>query len=204
NAFDQLQRLLPQATQLAGQGLTGARGRAFDRYIQQIAEILAKSATAQATVADKQLELLGKNADALRTSAEGKTAAARAQLESLDSIASLAKLAAGAGLSLTDTAIIAMNATIYQFSQDAKAMLDYLGAEAGTKLHKDLDDIAKLLGADGDISSPVVQAMNRVIAALPSGRAGGGPVEAGETVIVGERRAEFFTPAERGTISNAP
>jgi len=204
NAFDQLQRLLPQATQLAGQGLTGGRLRQFERYIQQIAETLAHSATAQATTADKQLELLGKNAEALRLSADGKTEAARKQLLALDGLAKTAGIAAGAGLSLTDLAILTVEGDLHQFVQDMAPVLDYLGDQAAENMHNDFNRIATLLGEGQGPDSPIYKVLTEVRNSLPQGRASGGPVTAGESYIVGERRAEFFTPAQSGVISNTP
>lgn len=89
-----------------------------------------------------------------------------------------------------------MQGKLSDMGSQIKSMIDrmvanFLAAKAATAL----------FGADFGTTGNVGGLVGDVFGAIAGARAEGGPVEAGKTYIVGERRAELFTPSTSGYIS---
>lgn len=89
-----------------------------------------------------------------------------------------------------------MQGKMSDFGETMKKMIDrmvanFLAAKAATAL----------FGADFGASGNVGGLIGGVISGIAGARAEGGPVYAGKTYLVGEKRAELFTPSSNGYIS---
>lgn len=98
---------------------------------------------------------------------------------------------------LSDTLFDFMQGKMTNLGQSIKTMIDrmvanFLAAKAATALFG--ADFGKGDGQMGGI-------VGGLITSIAGARANGGPVEAGKTYIVGEKRPELFTPSQNGFIS---
>jgi hypothetical protein len=98
--------------------------------------------------------------------------------------------------SMSDFLFDFMQGKISDMGTQMKTMIDrmvanFLAAKAATAL----------FGADFGTSGNIGGIVGSVFSGIAGMRAAGGPVEAGKSYIVGEKRAELFTPSQNGFIS---
>lgn len=98
---------------------------------------------------------------------------------------------------MSDTLFDFMQGKMSNLGQSIKTMIDrmvanFLAAKAATAL------FGSDFGKDGGQIGGIV---GGIFSSIAGARANGGPVEAGKSYIVGEKRAELFTPSANGYIS---